>query len=81
MTSYSCRSKESEKVDLFFASLISRFHQAMFGVDHDSPDTPNVDVFSVFNRAWVTFCENWNKKAKKVGADKNAFYDYAIKRD
>lgn len=78
---YSRRSKENEKVDLFFASLINRFHQALFMVDYDDPKTPNADVFQIFNRAWVTFCTNWNKKAKKVGADKEAFYNYAIKRD
>lgn len=73
--------KESEKVDLFFASLINRFNCAMFEVDHDHPDTPKADIFSLFNRAWVTFATEHNKKAKKNGADPNAFYDYAIKRD
>jgi hypothetical protein len=81
MNPYSRKSKEAEKVDLFFASLINRFHQVMFGVDHDDPNTPNVDVFSLFNRAWVTFATEWNKKAKKIGADSKAFEDYAIKRD
>jgi hypothetical protein len=75
------RDKENDRVDLFFNSLLERFHQAMFGVDHDDPKTPKVDVFSLFNRAWVHFAENHNKKAKKVGADPEAFYNYAIKRD
>lgn len=78
---YSRRSKENEKVDLFFASIVSRFHQSMFGVDHDDPKTPKADIFQLFNRAWVKFAEDWNKKAKKVAADRDAFYNYAIKRD
>lgn len=78
---YSRKSRENERVDLFFASLINRFHQAMFGVDHDDPRTPKADIFSLFNRSWVTFAEAHNRKAKKIGADKDAFYNYAIKRD
>jgi hypothetical protein len=78
---YSRKSKETEKVDLFFASVINRFHYVLFEVDHDDPKTPNADIFSLFNRAWVTFATEWNKKAKKVGADPKAFEDYAIKRD
>lgn len=75
------RSKENDTVDLYFASIVNRFHQILFDVDHDDPRTPKVDIFQLSNRAWVTFAENWNKKAKKVFVDKNAFYDYAIKRD
>jgi hypothetical protein len=78
---YSRKSKEAEKVDLFFASIVNRFHQAMFGVDHDDPKTPNVDIFSLFNRAWVHFATEWNKKAKKTGANVKAFEDYAINQD
>jgi hypothetical protein len=75
------KQKESEKVDLFYASLISRFHQVMFGVDHDDPNTPNADIFSLFNKAWIGFCEDYNKKCKHHAANPQAFYDYAIKRD
>jgi hypothetical protein len=75
------KQKESEKVDLFYASLISRFHQAMFGVDHDDPKTPNVEIFSIFNRAWLQFCEDYNKKCKHYKANTQAFYDYAIKQE
>jgi hypothetical protein len=78
---YSRKSKETEKVDLFFASVINRFHYVLFEVDHDDPKTPNADIFSLFNRAWVNFATEWNKKAKKIGADPKAFEDYAIKRD
>ena len=78
---YSRKSKESDSVDLRFASIVNRFHQAMFEVDHDDPKTPNVDVFSIFNRAWVSFANEWNKKAKKIQANPKAFEDYAIKRD
>ena len=75
------KNKENEQVDLFFASLINRFHQAMFTVDYDDPKIPNVDVFGIFNRAWVTFAEAHNDKAKQIAADKDAFYNYAIKQD
>jgi hypothetical protein len=78
---YSRKSKENEKVDLYFASLINRFHQFMFEVDHDDPRTPNADIFQMSNLAWITFAERWNKQAKKVFVDKDAFYNYAIKRD
>jgi hypothetical protein len=78
---YTRKQKEAGNADLFFASLINRFHQAMFGVDHDDPRTPNVNVFEIFNRAWVTFADAHNSKAKKIGVDRDAFYNYAIKRD
>lgn len=78
---YSRKSKEAESVDLFFASIINRFHEVLFMVDYDDPKTPNVDVFAIFDRAWVSFCTDWNKKAKKTGANPKAFFDYAIKRD
>jgi hypothetical protein len=78
---YTRKAKEEEKVDLYFASIVNKFHHAMFGVDHDDPRTPKVDVFEIFNRSWVKFATEWNKKAKKIGADKDAFYNYAIKRD
>jgi hypothetical protein len=78
---YSRKSKENERVDLQFASLVDKFHKAMFTVDHDDPRTPKVDIFSMFNRSWVTFATNWNKQCKKITADPKAFYNYAIKRD
>lgn len=78
---YSRVSKENEKADLFFASIIDGFHRAMFTVDHDDPRVPNIDIFQMFNRRWIMFCSEWNKKAKKVFVDKDAFYNYAIKRD
>jgi hypothetical protein len=81
MNKFSRASKENARVDLFFASLISRFHQALFNIDYDDPMTPKADVFSIFNRAWVHFATEHNKKVKHIGADPNAFYDYAIKRD
>jgi phosphoketolase len=81
MNKFTREGKENARVDLFFASLIDRFHTAMFEVDHDDPKTPKADVFALFNRAWVKFAEEHNKKVKKVGADPNAFYDYAIKQD
>jgi hypothetical protein len=81
MNKFTRASKENNKADLFFASLIDRFHTAMFAIDHDDPKTPNVDLFSMFNRAWVHFATEHNKKAKHQGVNPDAFYDYAIKRD
>lgn len=78
---YSRKSKEAERVDLYYASIIDKFHKAMFAVDHDDPNTPNVDVFAIFNRGWITFATEWNKKAKKTGANPKAFEEYAIKQD
>lgn len=72
---------ESDRVDTFFASLLDRFHKALFGLDHDHPDTPKADFFIIFNKAWLNFCERHNEKAKHYKANKEAFYDYAIKKD
>jgi hypothetical protein len=81
MSKHHKKSKENESVDLFFASIIHRFHQALFTVDYDDPKTPNVNVFEIFNRAWIAYAEGWNKKSKKVKANPQAFYDYAINRE
>jgi hypothetical protein len=81
MSRFHKKEREHNNADLFFASLIQRFHQALFGVDHDDPKTPKVNVFEIFNKAWISYCEEHNKKAKKVAVDPEAFYNYAIKQD
>ncbi len=78
---YSKKGKEEYTVDLRFASIIDRFHQVLFTVNHDDPKVPNVDIFSIFNRAWVDFATEWNKQAKKVLVDPKAFENYAINQD
>lgn len=50
----------------------------MFSVDHDDPKTPDIKLFEMFNRSWVTFATNWNKKAKRTYADPDLFYNYSM---
>lgn len=75
---YSRRSKEIKNIDVFYSNLLMKFHKAMFTIDFDDPKTPNVNVFDMFNRAWVAYANDFNKKAKRVGADPDKFFNYAI---
>jgi hypothetical protein len=75
------KEREEEVADIFFASVVARFHQCLFSVDFDDPKTPNANVFEIFNKAWKTFAKEHNKKAKKIGANVNAFEEYAINQD
>lgn len=78
---YTRKSKEEGRTAMFYYGLLDRFHTAMFTVDYDDPKIPDVDIFNMFNKAWIAFAEGWNKKAKRIAVDPKAFYNYAINQE
>lgn len=78
---YTRKSKEEDKASMFYYSLLERFHTTIFSANFDDPKMPDIDVFNLFNKAWVNFAERWNRKTKRIAVDPKAFYNYAINQE
>lgn len=78
---YTRKSKEKESANLFFSSLKDKFHYVLFTINFDDPKFKDADVFNLFNDRWLKFVNHYNRKAKRLYADPEAFYRYAMNRD
>lgn len=73
--------EENEKVDTYFAGLIQRFHRDLFNADFDDPKFVNINIFSLYDKAWRSYAREWNiKRGRTIMLDLEAFSDYAIKQ-